>query len=90
MTKITIREFTRKIYEYLKPGEYVVTKNGEDFLRIVVTDCQDNICHDKSKVISGLRRGIENIEKKDAISKVTLPEPQRPSNPEPVYVRCYD
>ena len=35
---MTIREFTRNIYTYMKPGEYVVTKNNKEFMNIVMTD----------------------------------------------------
>ena len=34
---MTIREFTRNIYTYMKPGEYVVTINGVETFKVVVT-----------------------------------------------------
>ena len=30
---VTIREYTRNIYKYLKPGTYVVTKNGKNYIK---------------------------------------------------------
>lgn len=35
VTRISVRDFTRKIYKYMKAGEYMITKGGED--RFVVT-----------------------------------------------------
>ena len=39
--EVTIREFTRKIYEYLKEGEIVVTKNGEPLYVVTIKECND-------------------------------------------------
>jgi len=47
---INIREYTRNIYKYLLPGEYVVTKGKKEAYKIVVT-CLNVVTKDDVQVI---------------------------------------
>lgn len=50
---INIREFTRNIYKYLSPGEYVVTRNGKEPLIITI-----NVA---TSVVLGFPKVPENV-----------------------------
>ena len=90
-TFINKRDFVRQTSKYLKPGVYTITLKGKPVYIVTVelsdNKLSDNKLSDNSKVITGLRREIDIIEKKDAILKVELPEPKRPVLAEPVYVK---
>lgn len=38
MTRISIREYSRNVYKYLISGEYLLTRRGKDYLKVVVTE----------------------------------------------------
>lgn len=62
LTVVTIREYTRNVYKYMREGEYVVTVNGVETFRIVVTGLIQPVRSKDTIVQSNYENSLRGVE----------------------------
>lgn len=60
---VTMREFSRNVYDYLKGGEYVLTRNGVEVYEVRVEEILTNnvVTGSKKKVVKKLREDLKGV-----------------------------